>query len=92
MVIQPPSIVTISLTSLGINIISSGVFFMDYTNSEIRQLIEEHVHRRRDRNLLIDRLVDGVRYEPLAEKYGLSTVQVKRIVTREKRRLFENLK
>jgi Mor family transcriptional regulator len=65
---------------------------MDYTNSMILSLINEHIHSKRDRDIMISRMIDGMRYEPMAEMYGLSTVQVKRIVAREKRRLFEILK
>ena len=33
-------------------------------------------------------LVDGIHYEPLAEEFKLSAVQVGRIVRREKQKLF----
>ena len=53
---------------------------IEYTNSGITQVINEHVHSERDRNIMIDRLVNGMCYEPLAEKYDLSVTQVKRII------------
>ena len=51
-----------------------------YTNSEISFLIDEHIHSARDRDILKDRLINGLCYEPLAEKYDLSVAQVKRII------------
>ena len=51
-----------------------------YTNSQIEDFIDEYVRSRRDRMIMRDRLVNGFRYEPLAEKYDISVSQVKRIV------------
>ena len=62
---------------------------IEYKNSEIGTLIDEHVHSERDREILRRRLIDGVRYEPLAEEFDLSTVHVKRIVHREQTRIFK---
>ena len=65
---------------------------MEYTNSQIRDLIEEHIHSERDRRILYRRLVDGVCYEPLAEEFQLSVTQVKRIIKKESERLFRKIK
>lgn len=62
---------------------------MEYTNSQISDLIDEHIHSERDRKLLKRRLVDGICYEPLAEEFELSVVQTKRIVYRERERIFK---
>ena len=40
---------------------------MEYTNSQIRDLIKEHIHSERDRRLMYKRLVDGVGLEKLGE-------------------------
>lgn len=37
-------------------------------------------HAQRNRAILKRRLIDGICYEPLAEEFGLSVKQVKRIV------------
>jgi Mor family transcriptional regulator len=60
----------------------------DYTNSEIRHLVDEHIHNERDRAILKRRFCDGIRYEALAEEYDLSTQRVKTIVARAKSSLF----
>jgi DNA-directed RNA polymerase specialized sigma24 family protein len=65
---------------------------MEYTNSQIKELILEHIHSARDRKLLYRRLVDGITYEVLAEEFDLSTVQVKRIIYKEEEKLFKHLK
>lgn len=61
---------------------------MDYTNSQMLALINEHIHSERDRRILQRRLVDGVCYEPLAEEFDMSVVQVKRICYRDRAKLF----
>lgn len=61
---------------------------MEYTNTQIRDLIAEHIHSERDRRILYRRLVDGVCYEPLAEEFGLSVSQVKRIIMKDSDILF----
>lgn len=62
---------------------------MEYTNSQIGSLIDEHIHSERDRKILRRRMIDGICYEPLAEEFDMSTVQVKRIVSREQARIFK---
>ena len=56
---------------------------MEYTNSQIRELIAEHIHSERDRRILERRLIDGITFERLAEESELSVSQVKRIIMRE---------
>lgn len=48
--------------------------------SEIERLINEWIYKEKYRNILKDRLLDGMTYEALAEKYGMSDRQMKRIV------------
>lgn len=64
---------------------------MTYTNSEIRYLIDEHIHSERDRNMLKRRLIDGIAYEPLAEEFDMSVRQCKNIVYKEQIALFRYL-
>lgn len=53
---------------------------MNYTNSEMLHLINEHIHSERDRNILIDRFINGFTFCELEEKYDITDRQVKRIV------------
>lgn len=59
--------------------------------SEWEYLIDQWIFNERDRMILKRRLLDGICYEPLAEEFGLSTVQVKRIVNKRQNELFENI-
>lgn len=62
---------------------------MDYTNSEIREIIDERIHNERNRRILKRRLIDGICFEPLAEEFNLSVRQVQNIVYKEENRLFK---
>ena len=64
---------------------------MEYTNSQIREIIREHIHSERDRKILYRRLVDGVCYEPLAEEFEISVSQVKRIIRKNTEILFRHI-
>jgi len=64
---------------------------MEYTNSQIREIIREHIHNERDRKILFRRLVDGICFEPLAEEFGLSVSQVKRIIRKNTEILFRKM-
>lgn len=63
----------------------------DYTNSQISALIDEHIHNQRDRTILKDRLINGLVYEVLAEKYYLSVNHTKNIVYKAQNKLFKYL-
>lgn len=65
---------------------------MEYTNSQIKALIQEHLHSQRDRNILFDRLVNGLTFEKLGEKFAMSERQIKNIVYKNERELFRHLK
>ena len=64
---------------------------MDYTNSRILALIEEHIHSERDRKILKRRLVDGITFERLAEEFDMSDRQVKRLIYKGQEELFKHL-
>ena len=64
---------------------------MEYTNSQIRELIAEFIHSERDRKIMYRRLIDGIIFERLAEEFDLSVRQIKNIVYRNEEILFRNL-
>lgn len=64
---------------------------MEYTNSQIRNLIDEHIHSERDRNIMYRRLIDGITFERLAEEQEMSTRQIKTIVYKCENILFRKL-
>ena len=64
----------------------------EYTNSEIKVLISEHIHNERDRKILERRLCDGVTFDGLSEEFNLSVQRIKVIVYKAQSRLFRYLK
>ena len=65
---------------------------MEYTNSQIRDLIAEHIHSERDRRILQRRLIDGITFEKLAEEFDMSVRQIQNIVKKDEDFLFKKLK
>ena len=41
---------------------------MEYTNSQIKTIIQEHIHSERDRLMLFRMLIDGVTFERPAQE------------------------
>lgn len=64
---------------------------LEYTNSEIRELIDEYIHSERDRKMLKRRLIDGICFEPLAEEFDLSVRQTKTIIYKAQEKLFRHI-
>ena len=61
------------------------------SRSELQYLIDQWIFNERHRIIVTDRLFNGTTYERLAEKYGLSTQQVKNIVYKAMDRLEKHL-
>lgn len=60
---------------------------MDRSRSEIAYLISEWVFNKRDREILIDKMLDGLTYDELADKYCLSPQRLKVIVKVNKEKI-----
>lgn len=72
---------------------------MEYTNSQIRALIDEYIHSERDREILVYRLVHGLTYDQIATRYQsahpdayISTDTVKRVIHKSESKLFVHIK
>lgn len=61
------------------------------SRDELQRVIDQWIFNERNRVILSDRLFNGTTYERLAEKYGLSTKQVKNIVYKAMDRLEKHL-
>ena len=61
------------------------------SRSELQYIIDQWLFNERHRLILSDRLFNGTTYERLAEKYDLSTVQVKSIVYKAMDRLEKHM-
>ena len=64
---------------------------MEYTNSQIREIIGEFIHSERDRKILERRLIDGITYEKLAEEFDLSVRQTKKIIYKGQEKVFAHI-
>ena len=64
---------------------------MEYTNSQVREAIAEHIHSERDRAVLERRLIDGIVIERLAEEFALSPRQIRNILKKNEEVLFRKL-
>ena len=62
----------------------------NYINSQIMGIVSEVVHSQRDRDILRDKYVNGYTHEKIAEIHDMSTSQIKRIIRRYKRSLFDD--
>lgn len=63
-----------------------------YSRSEWEHLIDEYIFHERDRAILKRRLLDGICFEPLAEEFDMSVVQIKRRVYKAQSKLFSKAK
>lgn len=54
----------------------------DYTNSELKHIIDEWIHSKRDRDIASARLIDGLSIEECAELFDRSPRQMQRIINR----------
>lgn len=58
------------------------------TNSEIAFLIDERIHKSRDRQIMKRKEVDGVTYEALAEEFAMSPRGLKYLVKRNREKIY----
>ena len=54
--------------------------YITLTNSELAELIGEHIHSERDRQIMRMKLIDGLTYEKIAEKFEMSPRYVRSLV------------
>lgn len=63
----------------------------EYTATQVRMILDEHVHSERDRSVTYRRMTDKIKYETLAEEFSMSVRQVKKIVYRCEKIVFAHL-
>lgn len=54
--------------------------YITLTNSELAELISEHIHSERDRQIMRMKLIDGLTYEKIAEIFEMSPRYVRSLV------------
>ena len=55
---------------------------IEYTNSGVAKIIAEYIHSELDRNIITDRLINGLSIERLSEKYDRSPRAMQRKVAK----------
>lgn len=63
---------------------------MNVNTEDIIHLNEQWIHNERDRAIVYRRLIDGIKYETLAEEFKLSVKQTQRIVYRCQDKIFKH--
>ena len=64
---------------------------IEYSNSQITEIINEYIHNERNRKILLRRYVDGVCLESLAEEFDLSVTRIKNIIYSNEDVIFKHL-
>ena len=64
---------------------------VDYTNSQISSLIDEHIHHALHRKMLKDRFINGMTYVQIAEKNDITASQTKNIIYKKMDRVIKYL-
>lgn len=54
--------------------------YVELTNSELAEIIGEHIHSERDRQIMRMKLIDGLTYEKIAEIFEMSPRYVRSLV------------
>lgn len=64
---------------------------MEYTNSQARELIAEHIHNSDDRKMLEMRLIDGMTFEAIGFEMGMTTKTVRLRIHKNEQILFRHI-
>ena len=64
---------------------------MEYTNSQIRNLIAEYIHNSDDRKMLQLRLIDGMTFEAIGFELGMTTKTVRLRIHKGEDILFKHI-
>ena len=59
-----------------------------WSNSRLREIVEDYVHSERDRAVLVRKYCDKRTIEQLAEEFDLSVSQIKRIILKHTTTIF----
>ena len=68
------------------------MIYRDMSTSDVSRLIDEWIFNERDRAILKRRLLDGIKFERLAEEFDLSVRHTKNIVYRNEKKIFRHCK
>lgn len=63
----------------------------EYTNSQMKMLIDEHIHNAKYREILKLRYLDGMTYDAIAEAQDMSFQQIRTIICKAQDKLLKYL-
>lgn len=61
------------------------------STDELERLIGQYIHNQRNREIVKQRFVNGVKFEDLADRFELSVPQVKTIVYNSEQIIFNHI-
>lgn len=64
---------------------------INLSNSQINFLVDEWIHNKIYREILKSRLIDGLTFEEIAEKYNYSVRHIKNVVYKSEEQLFNHI-
>lgn len=64
---------------------------MEYTNTQIRELIADYIHNSDDRKMLALRLIDGMTFEQIGFEMGMTTKTVRLRIHKGESILFKHI-
>ena len=64
---------------------------MEYTNTQIRELIAEYIHNSIDRKMVFERLVNGTTFEKISEEFQLDVKTVRKRIHRCENEIFRHI-
>ena len=64
---------------------------MEYSNSQIRELIMEYIHSAENRKMVYLRLVDGMTFEKISEEFQLDVKTVRKRIHKCENELFRHI-
>ena len=64
---------------------------MEYTNSQIRDLIADYIHNSEDRKMLQLRLIDGMTFENIGFEMNMTTKTVRKRIHKGEEILFKHI-
>lgn len=62
-----------------------------YDNNELTMIIDRCVRGEKAREILKRRMIDKIKFEPLAEEFGLSVTHIKTIVYKSQEQLLKRI-
>ena len=68
-----------------------GEIMIDYSNFDMERAIDEYIHSEKYREILKDKLIDGLSYTEIADKRKITERHAWNIVCKYKNKLFSKI-